>query len=175
VKETNNSKCFVNQLKHKPVVDEPDGDVIKNLSDNDLQTWIGQKSVKLESGGVDMLGDQIAATFESNPSYWIGDFEYARLSDEGIRLHTGELITEGRVLDTLRKAVRLLDAGNKIGFCEMMDIDKYKKEGWDEDEIHTLVCTYLEDGRDLGGLVVDISNDEEFSAYFESKESKNNQ
>ena len=65
-----------------------------------------------------------------------------------------------------------MDTGDKIGFFEMMDIDKYEEKGWSEDELYFLVSTNLEDGRDLCYEVTDIMDSKEFDVYWESK--KNN-
>ena len=94
------------------------------------------------------------------------------LTSEGIRLPTGELITEGRVLNTLREALRLLDAGDKIGFLEMVDVDKYEREGWSEDELYMFASTYFENGSDLINEVDKIGETEEFKVYWESKKNK---
>jgi len=92
------------------------------------------------------------------------------LTRDGIRLHTGELITEGRVLDTLREAIRLLEAGDNIGFFEMVDVDKYEREdGWSEEEVHMFATIRFENGRDLIDEVDKIGETEEFQVYWESK------
>ena len=92
------------------------------------------------------------------------------LTRDGIRLHTGELITEGRVLDTLREALRLLEAGDNIGFFEMVDVDKYEREdGWSEEEAHMFATIRFENGRDLIDEVDKIGETEEFQVYWESK------
>ena len=61
------------------------------------------------------------------PADWIGTEIPALLTNDGLKLESGELISEGKVLDTLREAVRLLDTGDKIGFCEMMDVEKHER------------------------------------------------
>ena len=140
------------------------------MSDDELRTWITRKGFKLESGGEYMLKEITQEEFDADPSRWIGSgIPPALLTADGIKLDSGEWITEGRVLDTARKAVKLLDAGDKIGFYEMMNIDRYEEEGWSEYELYVLVGTYLEDGRSLCCEVTDIMDTEEFDVYWESK------
>ena len=105
----------------------------------------------------------------------VGTFEYATLTDEGIRLHTGELITEGRAYDLITQAIRLHRAGDIFGFYEAINFDKVRrlqKEGWSEDETHLLMRTYFTSGyldTNISLEVTDASENPEVQAYMESK------
>ena len=99
---------------------------------------------------------------------------YSTLTDEGIQLPTGELLTKGRVFETAMEAIRLCRAGDKIGLYEIMDVDKLEEEGWSKDEIRTLALIDF-DNTNLFSELDDALESKEVEVYLESKKNNSEQ
>ena len=55
-----------------------------------------------------MLGDLNDKDFEANPSHWIGTEIPALLTNDGLKLETGELITEGKSIKYSQRSFKII-------------------------------------------------------------------